>query len=62
MSRIDGYVVITREGKLKRPRRSAPSIFSKEAVARNAARLEGDSVVAVHVDLDQAPLFIRGPR
>lgn len=62
MSRIEGYVVITALGKLKRPRRSAPSIFLKKAVAQNAARNEGDSVVPISIDLEQAPLFIRGKR
>lgn len=60
MSRIEGYVVITRDGRLKKPRRSAPSIFMSRALAQNAARNEGDSVVAVFVDLEQQPLFIRG--
>jgi hypothetical protein len=62
MSRIDGFVVITAAGKLKRPRRSAPSIFVKRAVAQNAARNEGDSVLPMFVDLDQEPVFIRGKR
>jgi hypothetical protein len=62
MSSIEGFVVITRDGKLKRPRRSAPSIFSKLAVAQNKARNEGDAVVPVTINLDQAPLFIRAKR
>lgn len=62
MSRIDGFVVVTRDGRLKKPRRSAPSIFLSRAVAQNAARNEGDSVVPVFVNLDQQPLFIRGHR
>lgn len=62
MSRIDGYVVVTAAGKLRKPRRSAPSIFMSRAVAQNAARNEGDSVVPVFIDLEQEPLFIRGKR
>ena len=62
MSRIDGFVVVTRDGRLKKPHRSAPSIFLSRAVAQNAARNEGDSVVPVFVDLDQQPLFIRERR
>lgn len=60
MSRIDGYVVVTRDGTLKRPRRSAPSIFLKQSVAQNAARNDGDSVVRMFIDLEQQPVFIRG--
>lgn len=60
MSRIDGYVVITAAGKLKKPARSAPSIFLSRAVAQNVARREGDSVVPISVDLDQEPVYIRG--
>lgn len=59
MSSIDGWVVVTAAGKLRKPARSAPSIFLKRSTAQNAARHEGDSVVAVSVDLDQAPVFIR---
>lgn len=62
MSRIEGYVVITAAGKLKKPRRSAPSVFLSKAVAQNAARNEGDSVVPIFVDLEQQPIFIRGKR
>jgi len=62
MSSIDGYVVVTREGKLKRPARSAPSIFLKLAVAQNKARNEGDSVIPVSINLDTPPLFIRERR
>lgn len=60
MPSINGFVVVTAAGQLKRPRRSAPSIFSKLAVAQNKARTEGDSVVPVTISLDQPPLFIRG--
>lgn len=60
MSSINGFVVVTANGQLKRPRRSAPSIFSTLAVAQNKARNEGDSVVPVTINLDQEPLFIRG--
>lgn len=59
MSRIDGYVVITQDGKLKRPRRSAPSIFTKLAVATRKANNPGDSVQPVFIDLDVQPVFIR---
>lgn len=59
MSRIEGYVVVTRDGKLKKPRRSAPSIFLRKSVAQNAARNDGDSVVPIVVDLEQEPIFIR---
>jgi hypothetical protein len=59
MSHISGYVVITRDGRLKKPRRSAPSIFTSLPVAQNKARNEGDSVVPLFIDLDQAPVFIR---
>lgn len=62
MPGIDGYVVVTREGKLKRPARSAPSIFLNHKVAINKARGEGDAVVPVHVDLDSPPIFIRERR
>lgn len=59
MSSISGYVVVTADGKLKRPRRSAPSIFVKLGVATGKANREGDAVVAVTVDLDKPPVFIR---
>jgi hypothetical protein len=62
MSSIDGYVVVTAAGKLKKPRRSAPSIFTSRSVAQNAARNEGDSVLPVSVNLDQEPVYIRGKR
>lgn len=62
MSSINGFVVITRDGRLKKPRRSAPSIFLSRSVAQNAARKEGDAVVAVSIDLEQKPLFIRGQK
>lgn len=62
MSRINGYVVVTAAGKLKKPRRSAPSIFLKRGVAQNAARNPGDSVVPVFVDLELAPVFIRSQK
>lgn len=62
MSRIDGYVVVTAAGRLKKPQSSAPSIFLSRSVAQNNARNEGDSVVPVFVDLEQAPVFIRGKR
>lgn len=60
MPSISGFVVVTAAGKLKRPKRSAPSIFSSLPVAQNKARTEGDSVVPVTISLDQPPLFIRG--
>jgi hypothetical protein len=59
MSRIDGYVIITRDGRLKKPRHSAPSFFLSRAIAQNNARNEGDSVVPAHVDLSVEPVFIR---
>lgn len=62
MSRIEGYVVVTRDGRLKKPHRSAPSFFEKRSVAQNAARTEGDAVVPVFVDLDVQPVFIRGQK
>jgi hypothetical protein len=60
MSSIDGYVIVTAAGKLKKPRRSAPSIFLRRSVAQNACRNEGDSVLQVSINLDQEPVFIRG--
>jgi hypothetical protein len=62
MPSINGFVVVTAAGQLKRPRRSAPSIFSSLAVAQNKARNEGDAVVPVTIDLDRTPLFIRVKR
>lgn len=62
MSRIDGYVVITSKGELKRKRRGrAPaSVFTNLGSAINFARNDGDSVVSVVVDLDAVePVFIR---
>lgn len=62
MSSIDGYVVVTAAGRLKKPHRSAPSIFMSRSVAQNAARNEGDSVLTISISLEQQPVFIRGKR
>lgn len=60
MSRIDGYVVITADGELKRRGRSPTSMFTRRGSAINFARNDGDSVVPVVVDLDAVePVFIR---
>ena len=51
------FVVVDREGNLKRRRH--PSVFLNETRAVKACTADGDSVVAVSVNLSKAPLFIR---
>lgn len=59
MSRIEGYVVLNREGKLRRSYKGAPGFHVKLTTAKNVAKHDGDSIVPVFVDLDVEPVFIR---
>lgn len=59
MPGIDGFVIIDRNGRLKKPARSAPSIFSTAGKARMRATNDGDSVVPITIDLTREPVFIR---
>lgn len=59
MSRIDGFVIVTGDGKLKRPRGAPPRIYMTMGTATRAARKDGDSVVPMFVDLEVEPMFIR---
>lgn len=52
-SKTNLYVVVAADGSIMQ------SLFDSEAQARRCARFEGDSVVAVTIDLSNAPIFIR---
>jgi hypothetical protein len=60
MPGIDGYVIVTAEGRIKKPRgHSAASFYTVLSRAQAQAKRPGDSVVAVTVDLERQPVFIR---
>jgi hypothetical protein len=59
MPGIDGYVIVTAEGRIKKPRAGAASFFTVLSRAQAQATRSGDSVVAVTVDLERQPVFIR---
>ncbi len=54
------YLVIRADGNLKtRGRSAAGSAYTSKAEAQRRATSSGDAVVAVEIDLDKEPLFIR---
>jgi hypothetical protein len=57
------YAVIRPDGSIKRSQRSHHLFFYlKSSTAQRAATGDGDAVVEVDVDLDKAPMFIRGQK
>ncbi len=56
------YAVIKTDGSIRRTvreRHSSFCIYDTPGKAKNNARHDGDSVVAIEVDLTREPLFIR---
>ncbi len=62
MPHIEGYVVVTRDGKLRRSYKGPPGFHLKLSTAKGVAKIDGDAVVPVFVDLDREPLFIRSKK
>lgn len=54
------YAIITGDGDLKRGSKGAYAVHSSYKRACYWAKNDGDSVVAVEIDLGKKPLFIRG--
>jgi hypothetical protein len=50
---VYGYVVVHATGKV------GPRYYSTVGAAKRGCRRDGDSVVAVEIDLNREPLFIR---
>lgn len=53
------FAVLDREGRIYGAAKSAGTLFKTRAGAQNKARNDGDTVVAVTINLRAEPLFIR---
>jgi hypothetical protein len=53
------YAILTGDGRVRGAGRSAGTLYATESAARNRCRTDGDSVIAVTINLRQEPLFIR---
>lgn len=53
------YLIMAADGCVRGSGKSAATLYATEAAARNRCRSDGDSVVAVTINLRAEPLFIR---
>lgn len=54
------FIILTRDGVLKKRRSYASgSVYADKGTAINQARSDGDSVVAIRIDLGVEPIYIR---
>lgn len=56
------FAIVKPDGTIRRKQRSRHQsfqIYDTEGKAKNNARADGDSVIAIDVDLTREPLFIR---
>lgn len=53
------YVIVAGDGCIRGTGKSAATLYTTEAKARNRCRSDGDSVLPVTINLRQEPLFIR---
>jgi hypothetical protein len=53
------YLILTGDGRIRGSGRSAGTLYATERAAKSMCRSDGDSIVAVTINLRAEPLFIR---
>lgn len=60
MTKVEMFVVVTGDGKLKKTRNNHLCTYETKGGALRAAKNPGDTVTTATVDLERLPLFING--